>query len=223
MEREKLAVRLREGRGSKDARELRAAGDIPGVIYSATSETTAIAVNARDLRRAVSGPSGIHSLLDVSVGGGKVRTALIKDLQLDPVRDRVIHVDLHEIRMDQPIQTVVALHLEGQPHGVTMGGVLSQPTHEINIEVLPTQIPEALTVDVSALEIGGTLRLAEVSVPEGVTVLDDLEGTVVAAVTAPIAEEELEAEPVEGEEGAEPAEGEPEGEAEPESGDSGDE
>jgi len=206
MEREKLAVRLREGRGSKDARELRAEGDIPGVIYSATSETTPIAVNARDLRKAVSGPSGIHSLLDVSVAGGKARTALIKDLQLDPVRDRVIHVDLHEIRMDQPIQTVVSLHLEGQPHGVTMGGVLNQPTHEVNIEVLPTQIPESLTVDISALEIGGTLRLGDVPVPEGVTMLDDLEATVVAAVTAPISEEELAGEPAEGEEGAEPAE-----------------
>ena len=221
MEREKLAVRLREGRGTKSARELRVTGDIPGVIYSASSETAAISVNARDLRRAVAGPSGIHTLLDVTVGDAKqARVALIKDLQLDPVRDRVIHIDLHEIRMDQPIQTVVSVHLEGQPHGVTMGGVLSQPTHEVNISVLPTEIPEGLTVDVSAIEIGGSLRLAEVPVPDGVTVLDDLESTVIASVSAPISEEELEGEPAEGEE-AEAATGEAEGEQPV--GDSGDE
>jgi len=219
MEREKLAVRLREGRGTKDARELRATGDIPGVIYSSSSETTAIAINARDLRRAVAGPSGIHTLLDVTVGGAKaVRVALIKDLQLDPVRDRVIHVDLHEIRMDQRIQTVVAVHLEGQPHGVTMGGALSQPTHSVNIEVLATEIPESLTIDVSGLEIGGTLRLADVPLPEGVVLLDDAESTVVAAVSAQISEAELAGEPAEGEvapvEGGEAEQPEAGGEAE---------
>lgn len=209
MEREKLAVRLREGRGTRDARDLRATGDIPGVIYSATSETAAIAVNARDLRRAVAGPSGVHTLLDVTVGDAKrARVALIKDLQLDPVRDRVIHIDLHEIRMDQPIQTVVAVHLEGQPHGVTMGGVLSQPTHEVNISVLPTEIPELLTVDISQLEIGGSVRLADVPVPDGVTLLDDLDGTVIASVSAPISEQELEGELGEAEADAGAAEGE---------------
>ena len=122
-------------------------------------------------------------------------------MQLDPVRDRVIHIDFHEVRLDQPINTVVRVHIEGTPHGVGMGGVLSQPTHELNISVLPTAIPEQITVDVSELEIGGSLRLVDVTGLEGVTFLDDPEGTVLATVTAPIAEEELE--PEEGEEGVE--------------------
>jgi large subunit ribosomal protein L25 len=95
MERTKLQVRVRDGRGTKDAKALRASGDIPGVIYSATSETQAIAINARDLRHAVTA-HGIHSILDVAVDEQPTRPVLIKEFQLDPVRDRVIHVDLHE-------------------------------------------------------------------------------------------------------------------------------
>jgi large subunit ribosomal protein L25 len=92
MERVKLEVRLREGRGTKDAKAMRQAGDIPGVIYSQNSETEAIAINARTLRQAVG--HGTHTVFDVQIDG-KTRPALIKEFQLDPVRDRVIHVDLH--------------------------------------------------------------------------------------------------------------------------------
>lgn len=215
MERVKLDVRSRDERGRKSARALRADGLIPGVIYTSKSGTdgsTAICVGVRDLRTAVSGPGGMHAIMDVMVDGGrKAHAAVIKDLQVDPVRDRILHIDFHEVRMDQPINTVVVVHLEGTPHGVEMGGVLSQPVHELNISVLPTQIPEGLTVDVSHLEIGTALRLVDVPAPEGVTFLDDPDSTVLASVTAPIAEEELEPEVEEGEElpeGVEPEEGE---------------
>jgi large subunit ribosomal protein L25 len=214
IERVKLEVRTRDGVGRKHVRAVREAGDIPGVIYR-TGESTPIAINARDLRHAVTGPGGMHALMDVVVDGGKTaRAAIIKDIQVDPVRDRVVHVDFHEIPLDQKIATVVPIHLEGSPAGVNMGGVLSQPTHEVNISVLPTEIPESLSADVSGLEIGGSLRLADIAAPEGVEFLDDPDSTVLATVTAPIAEEEPEVE--EGlEEGEEAAEGEaPEGEAE---------
>src|SRR5438477_9184830 len=162
----KLEVRLREGRGGKDARALRAAGEIPGVIYTSTSGTdgaTPVCVAARDLRTAVSGPGGTHAIIDLQIDGkGKAHSVIIKEMQLDPVRDRVVHVDFHEVRLDQPINTVVRVHVEGLPHGVEMGGILSQPTHELHISVLPTAIPEQITIDVSALEIGGALRLIDV-------------------------------------------------------------
>ncbi len=216
----KLEVRSRDGRGGKDARALRAAGQIPGVIYtsqSGTSGATAIVVGARDLRTAVSGPGGTHAIIDLKVDGtGTAHSVIIKDMQLDPVRDRVIHIDFHEVRLDQPINTVVIVHVEGQPHGVSMGGILSQPTHELNISVLPTAIPEHIVIDVSALEIGGSLRLSDVPQMEGVTFLDDPDGTVLATVSAPISEEELEeaAAEVAGDvpEGEEPAEEAAEGE-----------
>jgi len=207
----KLEVRSRDERGGKHARAMRAAGEIPGVIYTSASGTDgaqAITVGARDLRTAVTGPGGMHAIIDVTIdGAGKTHSVVIKEMQLDPVRDRVIHIDFHEVRLDQPINTVVRVHIEGTPSGVNMGGVLSQPTHELNISVLPTAIPEQITVDVSDLEIGGSLRLVDVARLDGVTFLDDPESTVLATVTAPIAEEELEPE-AEGEEGAEGEEAE---------------
>jgi large subunit ribosomal protein L25 len=179
------------------------------VLYTSKSGSEgsqAITVGARDLRTAVSGSGGTHAIIDLTIdGAGKTHPVVIKDMQLDPVRDRVIHIDFHEVRLDQPINTVVRVHIEGIPAGVNMGGVLSQPTHELNISVLPTAIPEQIVVDVSELDIGNSLRLVDVDELEGVTFLDDPESTVLATVTAPIAEEELE--PEEGEEGAEGEEG----------------
>jgi|SRR5436190_5731117 large subunit ribosomal protein L25 len=222
MDRVKLQVRPRDGRGSKDAKALRAAGDIPGVIYSATTETQAIVVNARALRQAVSG--GLHTILDVTLDGdGATRPVLIKDLQLDPVRGRVVHIDLHEIRLDQVIQTVIPVQLEGHAEGVNMGGALNQPVHELHVDALPADLVDFITVDVSALEIGQSIRLSDLQAPQGITFTDDLESTVIATIAAPVSDEELmteaeleaeaeaEAEAAEaaeaGEEGAEPGEG----------------
>jgi large subunit ribosomal protein L25 len=193
MERVKIEVRAREGRGTKDAKALRADGHIPGVIYSATSDTEAIVLDARDLRHALSG-AGMHAVFDVSIDGKKTRPVLIKEFQLDPVRDRVIHVDLHEIRLDQKINTSVVVHLEGHAEGVNMGGALSQPTHEVHVEALPADLVESITVDVSALEIGQSIRLSDVTAPSGISFTDDLEGTILATIAAPVSEEELKSE-----------------------------
>jgi large subunit ribosomal protein L25 len=193
MERVKLQVRLRDGRGTKDAKALRAAGEIPGVIYSATSETESIVVNARDLRHAVTG-HGLHTIFDVAVDGKGSRPVLIKEFQLDPVRDRVIHVDLHEIRLDQKINTAIPVQLEGHAEGVNMGGALTQPTHEVHVEALPADLVDAIVVDVSPLEIGQSIRLADVAAPAGITFTDDPEGTVLATIAAPVSEDELKTE-----------------------------
>ena len=239
MDRVKLQVRPREGRGSKDAKALRAAGDIPGVIYSATTDTQAIVVNARALRQAVSG--GLHTILDVTLDGdGQTRPVLIKDLQLDPVRGRVVHIDLHEIRLDQVIQTAIPVHIEGHAEGVNMGGALNQPVHELHVDALPADLVDFISVDVSALEIGQSIRLSDLEAPPGVTFTDDLESTVIATIAAPVSEDELkteaeleaeaeaeaeaaaaaEAAAEAGEEGAEPGEGGEEAGGEPSGDDS---
>jgi large subunit ribosomal protein L25 len=205
MERTKLQVRVRDGRGTKDAKALRASGDIPGVIYSATSETQAIAINARDLRHAVTA-HGVHAILDVAVADQPVRPVLIKEFQLDPVRDRVIHVDLHEIRLDQKINTSIPVHIEGHAEGVNMGGALSQPTHELRVEALPADLIDAIVVDVTSLEIGQSIRLADITPPQGITFTDDPEGTILATIAAPVSEDELKSEAdLEGEAAAEAA------------------
>jgi large subunit ribosomal protein L25 len=172
------------------------------VLYGGTGEPVAIAVAERELRRALTGAGGLHSILDVEIDGiGKTHPSILKDYQLDNVRGGVTHVDLQEVRLDRPITAAVTVTLTGGENapGVREGGVLSQPLRELNIEALPLEIPEHLDLDVSALSIGDALRVADLTVPDGVKVLDEPE-TVVASVTAPTRVVE---EVPEGEEGAE--------------------
>jgi large subunit ribosomal protein L25 len=134
-----------------------------------------------------------------------------------PVRGYVTHIDLQEVRLDQPIQAQVVIELVGDPEGVKEGGVLSQVQREINVEALPLEIPERLELDVSGMAIGDTLRLADLPAREGVTYLDDAEETVLATVGAPTQIVEPEPEEEELAEGEELPEGEvPEGEEAPE-------
>jgi large subunit ribosomal protein L25 len=192
-ERTKLAVTKREHLGSRETRRLRKQGIVPGVLYG-RSEPIAIAVDARELRRALTGKAGLHSILDVEIdGAGSSHASILKEYQLDKVRGGVTHVDLQEVRLDRPIHASVAVQLIGgeDAPGVREGGVLSQPLRELNVEALPLEVPEHLELDVSQMAMGDTLRLADIKVPEGVTLLDDLE-TVAATVTAPSREEEPE-------------------------------
>ena len=225
-ERTKLVVAQREGLGSAESRRLRKEGIVPGVLYG-NGEPVAICIAERELRRALTGAAGLHSILDVEIDGkGETHASILKEYQVDPVRGLVTHVDLQEVRLDQAIQASVTVLLVGgeDAPGVREGGVLSQPLREVTVEALPLEVPEHLDIDVSGMDIGGTLRVSDLTTPEGVTLLDDLE-MVVATVTAPTkvvepepTEEELaameaEAEAAEGEEGAEGEEA-AEGEAE---------
>src|SRR6266511_3476904 len=146
---------------------------------------------------------------------GCTRASILKEAQQDPVKGRLIHVDLHEVRLDQTIQAQVVVELVGESEGVKEGGVLSQVVREINVEALPMEVPERLELDVSGMAIGDTLRLADLGTREGVTYLDDPEETVLATVTMPTRIVEPEPEEEELEEGAEVPEGE-EAPAEPE-------
>jgi large subunit ribosomal protein L25 len=218
-ERVRLQVREREQRGSADARRLRREGFIPGVLYGSGKEPHAICVPERELRRVLTGQGGLHAILDVVLEGQKTTHAsILKDYQQDPIRGHISHIDLQEVRLDQPIQASVTVQLVGEPVGAKEGGVLSQVQREINVEALPMEIPEHIDLDVSGMAIGDTLRLADLAPMEGVTYLDDPEETVLASVGLPTRVEEPEEVVEEGEELAEGevAEGEeaPEGAAE---------
>jgi large subunit ribosomal protein L25 len=197
----KLRVSERPILGSAESRRLRKRGVVPGVLYG-PNDPIAIAVGERDLRAALTTPAGSHVVLDVVVDGGSAHSAILKDYQRDIVRGTITHIDLQEVRLDRPIQTAVAVSLVGDPVGVKEGGVLSQVANEVNVEALPLEVPQQITVDVSGMRIGDSLRLSEVEVPDGVRLLDDPEETVLATVTLPTRVEELEVE-VEGEEAAE--------------------
>jgi large subunit ribosomal protein L25 len=217
-ERIKLEVAERESRGSAESRRLRKQGLIPGVLYGRGKTPHAICVSERDLRRVLTGPSGLHAILDVVLEGQKTTHAsILKDFQQDVITGRIAHIDLQEVRLDQPIQAQVVIELVGESAGAKEGGVLSQVTREINVEALPMEIPERIEVDISEMEMGDTLRLADVARQDGVTFLDDPEETVLATVTVPTRVEEPEVEvPEEELEEGELAEGEeaPEGAAE---------
>jgi large subunit ribosomal protein L25 len=207
-ERTKLIVKTREHLGSSETRRLRRRGLVPGVLYGA-GEPVSICIEERELRRALTGAAGLHSILDVEIDGtGKAHASILKDYQVDKVRGGVTHVDLHEVRLDQPITASVSVHLTGgdEAPGVREGGVLSQPLREIQISALPLEVPEHIDLDVSHMATGDTLRISDIDVGDAVTLLDDPE-TVVATVTAPTREVEPEEEAAEGEE-AEGVEGE---------------
>ncbi len=216
-ERIKLAVKDRESRGSRDSRRLRRQGFVPGVLYGAKIESHAICVEERELRRVLTGAGGLHVILDVVLEGQKsTHPSVLKAYQQDPVKGHLLHVDLQEVRLDQPIQAVVSVHLAGEAAGTKEGGVLTQVSRELNVEALPLEVPEHIEADISGLAIGDALRLADLPPVAGVTFLDDPEGTVLATVTLPTRVEEPEPEVEELEEGVEVPEGEeaPEGAAE---------
>jgi large subunit ribosomal protein L25 len=212
----------RPEKGSRSARRLRREGYVPGVVYGGEGDCQSFKVGSRELRAALVAGSAV---LDLKVGGAAIRPVIVKDQQLHPVRGEILHLDLLEVNLREKIQAPVRVDLVGaeEAPGVTEGGIISQETNELNIEALPTDIPEAITVDVSHLEAAATLHLSEITPPPGVTFLDDPEETLLATVTVPTEvpeEPEIEEEtvlvgedgepivPEEGEEGEAPAEGE---------------
>jgi large subunit ribosomal protein L25 len=200
-ERIKLTVKERESRGSADSRRLRKQGFIPGVLYGKGKGSHAIFVPERELRRVLTGAGGLHAILDVVLEGqATTHASILKDYQQDPIRGHISHIDLQEVRLDQPIQASVTVQLIGEPAGVKEGGVLSQVQREINVEALPMEIPEHIDLDVTGMAIGDTLRLVDLTEREGVKFLDDPEETVLATVTMPTRFVEPEPEEVEGEE-----------------------
>jgi large subunit ribosomal protein L25 len=204
----KLEVREREELGSRHTRRLRKQGLIPGVLYG-NGEPRAIVVGERELRTAMTGPSGLHAILDVVLEGQKTtHPSVLSEYQRDPIRGTLSHFDLREVRLDQPITATVSINLVGEPVGAKTGGVLSLVGRELRVEALPMDVPEHIDVDVSTLEVGDVLRLEDLPAIENVTFLDDPHETVIANVTIPRALVEVEEEEAELEEGEEPVEGE---------------
>lgn len=188
-----LSVEERAERGSRESRRLRRAGLVLGVVYGGgDGDARAFKVGARELRQVLQ--TG-QALIDLEIDGS-ARPVIVKDQQVHPVRDELLHIDMLEVRLDEKIHTTVAVELTGaeEAPGVKEGGVLEHVARELNIQALPTDIPERIVVDVSGMELNATLPLGQIAVPEGVELLDDLEETVVATITPPSRVEEPEAE-----------------------------
>jgi len=211
-----LQAKLREERGKNAARRLRASGMLPAVLYGdGDGASTALAVPDRVVDYTLQ-HMGDNALYDIDLGAGG-STARIVDVQRDPVSGRLLHVDFAPVDMLERIEVTVPLHVVGEAPGTEEGGVLQQVAYEVQIETLPGDIPQELTLDISSLGMNENLTLADLRLPDGITLISDPE-EVAAIVTAPteITEEELEAAGVveedveEGEVAAEEAEGEEE-------------
>jgi large subunit ribosomal protein L25 len=199
MERVPLEVEARTPGPSSAARALRRTGKIPGVLYGAGRQPSSFAVATTVLREALTGEAGRHAVLDVTIPGEKAAIpAILKEFQLDPIRDRVTHVDLLAIRLDEPIEARATVNLIGEPRGVKLdGGVLEQPTHEISVFGLPSALVDHVDVDVAELGVGDSQKLADVAIPEGLTFPGDLD-LVLATVTgaSPVDAPETESEEI---------------------------
>ncbi len=190
MEHSKLKVAVREETGKGVARTLRRGGQVPAVVYGA-GKAQALSANLKDVEKAMQGHAGRNGLFDLEISGGKKgRTALtlVRDIQRDPISGKILHIDFLEVSEKAKIKNRVPVEVVGTtPEGVKKGGILDIVHRELHVECLSFQMPDHIQVDASALDINQTLHVRELTLPAGVTVLDE-PGAVVLHVIPPKAE-----------------------------------
>jgi len=199
--------------GSAASRRLRAADTIPGVLYGHGMDPLSVSVDRRELRHALSGASGVNTVLDLTVDG-TVYPAIVKELQRHPVRRNVAHIDFIQVNLDEDITVSVPLHLVGEAEAVSAeGGLVDPAVDSIEVVTTPRSIPAEFVVDVSAMRMDTVIRLSDIPMPSGVTATGDPDMPIVTVLTmraemaeieaadAEVAEEQAE-EATEGEEGA---------------------
>ena len=182
-----LAASLRDKTGKGAARQARFQKKIPAVIYGHGRDTQPLAVDALALEQALTGIEPASTIIELAIDGKKVKT-LIREIQRHPVRPDIIHVDFYEIHAAEKVRLKVPVHLVGAPDGVrNAGGVLDQVTREVEIEVLPENIPDRVELDVTALKIGDSLHVTDLSIANAAILTQgDL---TIATVVPPRAEE----------------------------------
>jgi len=191
MEMQELTISRRDGTGKQAAKRLRREGGVPGILYGGAAPE-AVIVDPRAVLRIIHGHEGTTQLLTLKADGGgrgATRMAVIRELQFDPVSEKLLHVDLQEVSADRPITVRVAVHPVGEAVGVKdQQGILNLVLHELDVSCLPGQIPERIDADVAALHIGEVLTVGDLRVPDGVRILND-RGQAVVTVRPPMAEE----------------------------------
>jgi len=187
----KLSATRRTSTGRSAVRKLKAQGVVPAIIYGGKTKTEALQVSKRDISLMLSHASGENILVELEIEGEKTgRLALVQEVQHAPVGGDILHVDFHAVSIDEMIEAEVPLEPTGTAEGVkTFGGLLEQALRSLEIECLPKDLPDVLTVDVSHLNIGDAIHVREIPLPQGVTthVSPDL---TVFSVVAPTVEEE---------------------------------
>jgi large subunit ribosomal protein L25 len=204
-----INVELRQDTGKGVARKLRAAGRIPGVCYRHGADPVAVSLDPKLLKDTLrKTPAGMNTLFDLKVEGGgdfDGRQVLVKEIQIDPVSRVYLHADLYAVNLTEMIHVSVPIHIVGSAAGVALGGVLDHALRVVEVQCLPNAIPEEFGVDVTALEVGQSLHVRDLTVPEGVEVLGDQSLSIVSVVAPTTTAADAEAEATEGAEAADDA------------------
>ncbi|MGH8093894.1 MAG: 50S ribosomal protein L25 [Chthoniobacterales bacterium] len=187
----KLSATRRTATGRSAARKIKAQGGVPAIIYGAKSKPEPLQVSRRDISLMLSHASGENILVELEIDGESAgRLALVQEVQHSPVGGDILHVDFHAVSVDEMIEAEIPLEPTGTPEGVkTFGGLLEQNLRSLEIECLPRDLPDVITVDVSQLNIGDAIHVKEIPLPAGVTTRVPGELTVFS-VLAPTVEEE---------------------------------
>lgn len=197
MERRELTVELRSKTGKGISRRLRAQGLIPGIVYGKGMEAVPVSVNSRELNAAIAGEGGHNNLLTLKGAEGlDGNVVIVADLLREPLKRKAMHVDLHKINLTEKIKVEVPINLVGTAAGVIAGGLLDFAKHVLEVECLPTQIPEHIDVDVTELTINHSIHVGDLIIPDGVKVLEDPRASVVSILGKAQEEEQAAAAPV---------------------------
>lgn len=178
-----LTAERRDALGKGGAGRVRRDGRVPAVVYGLGGESVPVSVGARELSRLLAGPSGVNTLITLSLDGVE-ELALARQIQRNPLKGSITHVDFIRVRADQTVEADVPLHLVGDAEGVSRGGVLEQSLHQLLVEARPSDVPTSIEIDVTALMIGDSVHVRDLAVPAGVTVLQDPDA-LVAVISAP--------------------------------------
>ena len=189
METLEIQADARDKKRKRDAKRLLRGGKIPGVLYGPKTPTVTLELDKREFTQRVAGLEGSHLVrLKSSSNTLAEKVALVKDMQFHQISGEVIHADLYEVDLTARIQVRVPLHFVGKAAGVTRGGILQPIVREIEVECLPLDIPEFFNVDVSALDIGDSVHVEELAMPEGVTAVSETNFALVSVVTPTVEE-----------------------------------
>ncbi|HUL00797.1 MAG TPA: 50S ribosomal protein L25 [Nitrospirota bacterium] len=194
MEKFALTAQVREKAGKGVARGLRRSKMVPAVLYS-HGKSTPIAMLHKAVTTILNSEGGEHALINLKLEGGKKtgdRMALIKDYQVDPISGALLHVDLMEVAMNEKVKIQVAIQITGTAVGVKEGGIFQYGQRQVDVECLPTQIPDSLSIDITTLKMNESLHVRDIKAPEGVKILTDPDATI-ASIQPPISDAKLEA------------------------------
>jgi len=192
MERPVLTAETREEVGKGVARKLRAKGLIPAVFYGPRSKSISLVIDPKELAKALQTEAGGNVLIDLEIRKGDQsdrKIVMMKDLQIDPLQRTALHTDFYEVTMDEMVTVEVPVHLVGKPEGTKVGGILEQVRRMIQVQCFPGDIPKSIDVDVSALMIGDSIHVEDITVEKG-KIISDTNFTI-ATVVPPVVEEKV--------------------------------